>query len=521
MFEHGIPALLSVPLALVAAFTLRYAIELPMIYHMFLEEQSAKLVNLFAREGVANLVNTSQIVCWATTILLAAGSILGLLRKRWSLSALRWSYGLVYGFALFAIFAVCQVTGLIFIHEITLNGSTVNSVILFDLRWNALWPVLFAVLVVAILHVLSFRRATTNLFTGHHEEMPSGADIFVEDLRTHGRDPRFRKSTLWSLFTHFSIIILIPLLGRFGGCIEPYELPEGSGNPVVQLVQVVKPQKKKPKPKPIFNPKSAISVMFPSLDDSDLMEKVEQETLEQHVADPTSVHAGKLGAGGGKDGGWPEGTKRGIIRMIRLEFNGEGWDNGMDDSAADINFLREFAKETGLKTARQGESHSISRLADYDPGYAPPFVVMVGSGSINITMREIDVLRRYIQNGGMLVVDCSSAHFDRSFRAMMRSVFPGESLLDISDDDPIYQAPFAFPNGAPPLWHHGGYRALGIRRGTRWAVFYHPGDMHDAWKTGNSGMDPQMARHSMQLGINIIYHAVTHYLDLTRKYRKK
>ena len=522
LFNHGIPALLSVPPALLAAAALKFAIDLPMRYRLFLEEQGPKLANLFAREGVAGLVATFQAVCLAAALLITAGAILGLMRRRWSLSALRWAYSLAYGVALFAAFAVCSVTGLIFANEIKLNGSRVDSVVLFYLRWNALWPLLLSACAIAILHVLSYRRAIVNLFTGHHEETPSAADILVEDLRTHGRDPRFRKSALWSLFAHFAIIVLIPLLGRFGGCVEPYELPEGSGNPVVTLVQVVKPVKKKPKPKPIFNPKSAISVLFPSLDDSDLMEKVEEETQLQHVADPTSVHAGKLGAGSGSKGGWPEGTKRGIVRMIRLEYNGDGWNDGMDNvSRADINFLRAFAKDTGLKTAPQSESHSITRLADYDPGYAPPFVFMTGNGSINLTLREIEVLRRYIQNGGMLIVDCGSVRFDRNFRATIQSVFPGESLLNIADDDPIYQIPFAFPNGAPPLWHHGGSRALGIRRGSRWAVFYHPGDMNDAWKTGHSGMSPVLARSSMQLGINVIYHAVTHYLDLTRKYRKK
>jgi len=91
----------------------------------------------------------------------------------------------------------------------------------------------------------------------------------------------------------------------------------------------------------------------------------------------------------------------------------------------------------------------------------------------------------------------------------------------IPDDDPIFQYPYSFPNGAPPLWHHGGWRALGIKRGTRWAVFYHPGDINDAWKTGHSGVSPSIAKNSMNLGINIVYHAFTHYLELTRKYRKK
>ena len=61
---------------------------------------------------------------------------------------------------------------------------------------------------------------------------------------------------------------------------------------------------------------------------------------------------------------------------------------------------------------------------------------------------------------------------------------------------------------------------MGVKRDDRWIVFYHPGDMNDAWKTGHSGMDPQLAKASEQLGINLVYYAFTRYLELTRKYRK-
>ena len=54
----------------------------------------------------------------------------------------------------------------------------------------------------------------------------------------------------------------------------------------------------------------------------------------------------------------------------------------------------------------------------------------------------------------------------------------------------------------------------------RWVVFYHPGDIHDAWKTGHSGMAPELAKQAMEMGINIVYYSFTHYLDMTRKYRK-
>jgi len=80
--------------------------------------------------------------------------------------------------------------------------------------------------------------------------------------------------------------------------------------------------------------------------------------------------------------------------------------------------------------------------------------------------------------------------------------------------------PYAFPNGAPPLWHHGGMDALGIKHKGRWVVFYHPGDINDAWKAGHSGLRPELAKGAFQMGVNIVYYSFTHYLEQTRKYRK-
>ena len=47
-------------------------------------------------------------------------------------------------------------------------------------------------------------------------------------------------------------------------------------------------------------------------------------------------------------------------------------------------------------------------------------------------------------------------------------------------------------------------KAKGVKHNGRWVVFYHPGDMNDAWKTGHTGMQPEIAKHAMEMGINIV-----------------
>jgi hypothetical protein len=145
---------------------------------------------------------------------------------------------------------------------------------------------------------------------------------------------------------------------------------------------------------------------------------------------------------------------------------------------------------------------------------------MTGSGAINLSADEMRGLRAYLLDGGMLFADAGSAAWDRSFRAMVQAMMPDKPLVVIADDDPLYQYPYVFTEGAPPLWHHGGNDALGVKHLDRWVVFYHPGDINDAWKTGHSGMAKPLAEASFDLGTNIIYYAFTNYLEATRKYRK-
>jgi hypothetical protein len=306
-------------------------------------------------------------------------------------------------------------------------------------------------------------------------------------------------------------------------------VPKGSGTPSVAggpKVVIKKAQKvKKKKRRFMLNPQSAISFHIPDLDESDVIKKVEEASQLTYVADSTRVMGtgtgGKMGAGGGKQGGWPDGMEGAKVRFIRLEYNGPGWDDGMDAvSRADMNFLDTFRKLTGFATATRSESHSISLLSKYPKGMAPPFVYMTGSGEIQVPDRDVRTLRDYLMDGGMLFADCGSPRWDSQFRSLAQRVFPGEPLTTIADDDPIFQQPFTFANGAPPLWHHGGMRAQGVKYKGRWAIFYHPGDVNDAWKTGRSGMDAKLAEGAMETGVNIVYYAFTHYLELTRKYRK-
>jgi hypothetical protein len=495
----------------------------------WLAARHPSLAEPFAAEGVTSLAAGVAVVVATAAAVAAIGGLAALLPGRLALMLIRAGFWAAYvGIAAWLVVASRGV-GVIADKKLAVDGLQQDAVTLFTLWWSFVGPAVLPLAMAIFGHVQSWRGSTIASFTRGRKEKgePPAAigDVIVENVRTGGGDPLFRKSWLGSFSGHLLLIVIIPWLMQYIGCRERYNVPHGSGEEAVAaVVQVTKPVKKKKK-RYILNLNSAIILSKPDLDkDSDVEETVEKASEITYTADASSAQAraaGKMGKGGGKTGGWPDGVGADPVRFFRIKHSGPGWDDGMDEaSRADMNFMDEFKKVTGFKIAKAPEARTIQQLRNFDKGFAPPFMYLTGAGGIPVTAGDVKVLREYLLDGGMLFADAGSPQFHNSFTALMAAVFPDRQLVTIADDDPIFQGPFTFPNGAPPLWHHGGNRALGVKHQNRWAVFYHPGDVNDAWKTGGSGMSRDLCDQSYKLGVNIIYHAFTNYLDMTRKHRK-
>ncbi len=461
--------------------------------------------------------------CWGLGILGAVCGVcgvLGLVRITATYHLLRAALALVYpavaAYVVVVWLAIFAVVGA----DLEIDGAAQDRATGLVFWWQVCWPALAIGVYAAWLHAMLRSRSVYAAFT-RKPGPPMPGDRLLEDWRTHGRDPRARKGFYASFVTHILVIIVIPLLLQTRGCVEAYRVPKGSGNPVVALVKIVKPKKKKKKTLTL-RPNSAILFDIPDLDDTEVDRVMEEQTQATYQA-MVNAKAGKMGAGGGTKGGWPAGMEDYKIRFIRLDHGGTGWDDGMNQTGADINFLRAFAQATGFKKiASKGESHSIALLSKYPEDGFPPFVYLTGNrGMGRVSTTDQKTLREYCLGGGLLIADAGSAEFDRSFRDFVRQVFPDKQLLDIADDDMVYQLPYGFPNGAPAFWHHGGRRALGLKHEGRWIAFYHPGDMNDAWKSpGYSDVTPEMRDAAMHLGINLVYYAFTQWNDAVSKLRK-
>ena len=331
-------------------------------------------------------------------------------------------------------------------------------------------------------------------------------DRVIDNFRTGGNDWRLRSSVYWAVALCLATLVA-PFMIRGCGS-EEYGMVKGSGEMQVQVVRMKRPQQRQKQRKLTVNPFSPYILERMNIDDVKTLADLEETTRDTYQADQAS---GKMGQGGGKGGGWPKGMEGANVRFIRLKYAGGDWDQDMG-RGADFNLLIRFNQFTGLPIARETEFREIERLARFPQKRSPPFVFLTGRGNLNISTREAKIIREYCENeGGMLFIDNGGGHFGRSVRQALSKIFPGKRLVDIANDDPIYQAPFVFPDGAPPFWHHDGNRALGIRHEGRWIVFYHPGDINDAWKDGHSGASSQVADQAYKLGVNVIYYAFNQY----------
>ena len=183
-------------------------------------------------------------------------------------------------------------------------------------------------------------------------------------------------------------------------------------------------------------------------------------------------------------------------------------------SCADMNFLDELRKVSHLKTADHAEAIPVVlRLRGFRKGQAPPFVDFTGTGpSVNLSTGYPPRRARgqYLLGGGMLFADAGSDHGAAHSGPLSSGPSPTGSSGHLQRRPDLPPA-VPFP-GCPPLWHHDGSRAGGIKIDGRWAVFTSPATSTTPGRP-DTAEPPAIVTQSMRLGMNIIYYASVHYLN--------
>ncbi|HUF63333.1 MAG TPA: DUF4159 domain-containing protein [Verrucomicrobiales bacterium] len=231
-----------------------------------------------------------------------------------------------------------------------------------------------------------------------------------------------------------------------------------------------------------------------------------------------------------------------VFTFVRLEYNGGGRGRGRgrrghggdwatDYPDSDLNFSYRLQQLTSLQVHPTGVHLAITdpRLFDF------PFVYMVEPGGLYFTAQEVEILGRYLLNGGFLMVDDFWGDWEwDNFETEIKRVFPGRPIVDLELDHPVFRAVFDLkekPQVPSIDWAHQGrpygityeankpgaeevhYRAMFDDAGRMMMIICHNTDLGDGWE--REGEDEWYFRvfseaKAYPMGINILFYALTH-----------
>ncbi len=197
-------------------------------------------------------------------------------------------------------------------------------------------------------------------------------------------------------------------------------------------------------------------------------------------------------------GGEPDG----IVQVANLVYAGTKSSRCFSD-----HFLIKAEKESAISTSRR--FHAV-KLAS-DEIYDFPLVVMTGEGVFQLSDQEREYLRRYVEQGGLLVASagCSSAEWDRSFRHEMAVVFPKNSLAPIDMSHPMFHTVYEIKQLQA---RHGTPRPMvGVSIGGRLGVIYSPDGLNDTGHTtGCCCCGGNELSNAIEINVNILAYALTY-----------
>jgi len=196
-----------------------------------------------------------------------------------------------------------------------------------------------------------------------------------------------------------------------------------------------------------------------------------------------------------------------IVGIARIKYQGGGdWYN---DPSALPNLAKFMKKNTRVNISDQQISISLTD----EKLFSCPIIFITGHGNLKFNQIEIDRLREYLLKGGFLYVD-DDYGLDRSFRTVIRQVFPTRSLQELPFSHKIYSIHYKFPAGLPKIHEHDKKppRGLGIFDDQgRLMVFYTwETNLSDGWADVHVHNDPpEKRRQALQMGTNIIIWALS------------
>ena len=193
------------------------------------------------------------------------------------------------------------------------------------------------------------------------------------------------------------------------------------------------------------------------------------------------------------------------LTIGRLHYEGGG--DWYANPSSLPNLLKAVKSRTTLRVAT---SEKVVTLSD-DELWTVPYLYMTGHGNVHWSERDLATLRRFLQQGGFLHAD-DNYGMDASIRRELARLFPGEPLVQVPLDHPIYHLVYDFPRGLPKIHAHDEKPAqgFGIFLDGRLVVYYtYQTDLGDGWEDPQVHNDPPDKREAaLRMGVNLFAYAV-------------
>ncbi|MCK6472178.1 MAG: DUF4159 domain-containing protein [Planctomycetes bacterium] len=169
----------------------------------------------------------------------------------------------------------------------------------------------------------------------------------------------------------------------------------------------------------------------------------------------------------------PDEVGRGALVIGQLFHNGE-WN---PDPASIPNLARTLREQAGMKAevAKRRVTLGVDDPGDY------PLLYLTGHKRFAFDDRQIEILRKYLDNGGFLLCDpcCGKPEFDASFRELCAKLYHDTKLERLPADHAVFQAPLKLAQVKYKLWAKRMFPDLddkpyleGLTRQSRLRVLY-------------------------------------------------
>jgi hypothetical protein len=223
--------------------------------------------------------------------------------------------------------------------------------------------------------------------------------------------------------------------------------------------------------------------------------------------------------------------KSDVFTFVRIQYDswGRGWAWNTDFPDSDLNFSFRLQQLTSLKVE---PNPKVLRLTD-DELFDHPFIYIIEPGSLTFSEDEVVALRRYLLNGGFLMVDDFWGEDEWfNFYHEIKRVFPDREPEELPLDHPIFHCVYdlkekvqvpsinmAFRGRSSGItWERWDaeevhYKAIHDDKGRMMSIICHNTDLGDGWE--REGEDEWYFREfsekkSYPMGINIVFYAMTH-----------